>query len=216
MTRFTQPANQAAFEQEHIDFAIAAQLNFTSGIVRAHMGVGDLIIGGNTFTGVGSVGSGGFGSVSSMSEKTDARDTGELYVSLSGVDPVMMGKVPQRSEYYGQFASVYFIPINTATMLPLSPAEPAIFEGFMDLLAYSRKQGAASIQVTIKHYDSLFQKTIGLLYTDESHKSLFPTDNFFDQVASLTNKKAQWGGSVVDPANVTPATHGGRPYGGHH
>lgn len=201
MTRYVQPANQTAFDQEHVDFAIAVQLNFVSGAVRAHMGAGDLVIGGNIFQGVGSAGSGGFGSVSSMTESPSQRDAGELYVALSGIDPTMIARVPNRAEYFGQFASIYFIPVNSATMQPITPIEPPIFEGFMDMLVYTRKQGTATIQVTIKHYDSLFQNTIGLLYTDESQKSLFGTDNFFNQIASLSNKKATWGGTTVDSAN---------------
>lgn len=211
MTRFVQPGNQAAFEQEHVDFAIAATLNFTSGIVRAHMGVGTLLFGGNTFTGIGAAAnpSGGFGSVSAMIEKPDARNTSQLYLSISGVDPTILGKVPQRSEFYGQFASVFFIPINSQSNSALSPGEPAIFEGFMDQLVYTRKHGVAQIQLTVKHYDSLFQQSIGLLYTDESQKSLFPTDNFFSQIATLPNKQVIWGGSAIDG-------YGGGAAGGGH
>jgi hypothetical protein len=215
MTRYTQPANQAAFDQEHVDFALAVQLNFTSGIIRAHMGVGTLTIGGNDFLGVGAAGSGGFGSVSSITEDPNQRNVGELYLSLSGIDPTILGKVPQRAEYYNQFASIYFIPLDSVTMRPVSPIEPPIFEGFMDLLVYSRTRGAAAIQLTVKHYDSLFENTVGLLYTDESQKSLFSTDNFFDQIAAIANKKVQWGGTTIDPANQTPDTgHGGRGAGG--
>lgn len=208
MTRFSQPANQAVFEQEHVDYGIAVALDFLSGMVRAHMGVGNLVFNGNTYQGVGTAGSGGFGGLSAVVEKPDARDTSELYLLLSGIDPFLLSEVPQRAEYYGRFASIFFIPVDSTTMKPLGPAEPAIFEGFMDQLAYSRKQASASIQLTVKHYDSLFQNTIGLLYTDESQKSLFSTDNFFDQVSSLANKKVQWGGTTVDPAN--PDLSGGR------
>jgi hypothetical protein len=209
MTRYTQPANQAAFDQEHVDFALAVELNFTSGVIRAHMGVGTLTIGGNDFLGVGSLGSGGFGSLSTITEDPNQRNVGELLLSLSGIDPTILGKVPQRAEYYNKFASVYFIPIDSKTLLPLSPIEPAMFEGFMDLLVYTRNRTSAAIQLTVKHYDSLFQNSVGLLYTDESQKSLFPTDNFFDQIAAIANKKVQWGGTTIDPANQFPRN----PYG---
>lgn len=211
MTRFIQPANQSAFEQDHVDFCIAAQLNFTSGTTRAHMGMGPLIINGNTFTGIGSVANGGVGALSSVIEQPDQRNTSELYLSISGVDPTLVGKVPQRGEFYGQFASIYFVPIDSKTMLPLSPSDPPIFEGFMDQLVYTRKQGSAQIQLTVKHYDSLFQNTTGLLYTDESQKSLFPSDNFFLQIATLPNKQVVWGGSAVAGfgGGVTGGGHGG-------
>jgi hypothetical protein len=197
MTRFVTPANQTAFDQEHVDFAIAAQMNFVSGTVRAHMGMGPLVINGNTFTGIGSVGNGGVGSISAVIEQPDQRNTSELYLSLSGVDPTLVGKVPQRGDFFGQFASVYFLPVDPKTMKILSPTEPAIFEGFMDQMVYTRKRGSAQIQLTVKHYDSLFEQTVGLLYTDESQKSLFSTDNFFAQLASLPNKQVIWGGNAT-------------------
>jgi hypothetical protein len=197
MTRFVTPANQTAFDQEHVDFAIAAQMNFVSGTVRAHMGMGPLVINGNTFTGIGSVGNGGVGSISAVIEQPDQRNTSELYLSLSGVDPTLVGKVPQRGDFFGQFASVYFLPVDPKTMKILSPTEPAIFEGFMDQMVYTRKRGSAQIQLTVKHYDSLFEQTVGLLYTDESQTSLFSTDGFFSQLASLPNKQVIWGGNAT-------------------
>lgn len=197
MTRFVQSANQAAFEQEHVDFCIAAEMNFVSGVVRAHMGMGPLTINGNVFTGIGSIGNGGVGSISSVIEQPDQRNTSQLYIAISGVDPTLVGKVPQRGDYYAQFASIYLVPIDSKTMKPLTPIDPPIFEGFMEQLVYTRKQGSAQIQLTLNHYDSLFQNTIGLLYTDEDQKSLFPTDNFFSQIATLPNKQVVWGGKGV-------------------
>lgn len=217
MSRFQTPANQTAFDQEHVDFAIAAAMDFTSGMVRAHMGMGPLIIGGQTFTGIGSVANGGVGSLSSVIEQPDQRNTSELYLALSGVDPTLVGKVPQRGEYFGRFATIYFLPIDSKTMLPLSPIEPPIFEGFMDQMVYTRKQGSAQIQLTVKHYDSLFQNSVGLLFTDESQKSLFPTDGFFSVIASLPNSQIVWGGT--QPSNFAGPGGGGgpgSPYPGFH
>lgn len=213
MTRFNQPANQAAFDAEHVDFAIAAEMNFLSGTVRAHMGIGTLIINGNTFTGIGSVGNGGVGALSSMVEQPSQRNANSMYLSLSGVDPTLVGKVPQREDFWGRFASIYFLPIDPKTQLPLTPTEPAIYEGFMDQLVYTRKQGSAQIQLTVRHYDSLFDSSIGLLYTDESQKSLFPTDNFFSQIASLPNKQVVWGGQSTGNY-AGPGGGGGGPGGG--
>jgi hypothetical protein len=177
-------------------------------MVRAHMGIGPLTIGGNVFLGIGSVGNGGVGSISTISEKPDQRNTSELYVAISGVDPTLISKVPQRSEFYGRFASVYFIPFDSKTMTLLTPLDPPVFEGFMDQLVYTRKQSTAQIQLTVKHYDSLFNQTNGLLYTDESQKSLFPTDNFFAQIATLPNKQVIWGGSAINGFGQT-GTGGG-------
>lgn len=209
MTRFSQPANQAAFDAEHVDFAVAAQLNFVSGTVRCHMGLGPLIINGQTFTGIGSVANGGVGSLSSMVEQPSQRNANSMYLAISGVDPTLVGKVPQRGDFWGQFASIYFLPIDPKTNLPLSPVEPAIYEGFMDQLVYTRKKGSAQIQLTVKHYDSLFDSAIGLLYTDESQKSLFSTDNFFSQIASLPNKQVVWGGQATGNFSGPGAGGGG-------
>jgi hypothetical protein len=202
MTRFVTSANETAFDQEHVDFAIAASLDFASGVVRAHMGIGELTINGNVFYGVGSAGNGGFGSLSSIIERPDSRDLGQLKLALSGVDTVLVGKVPTRAEYYGRFASIYFIPLDSLTMQPLLPIEAAIFEGFMDMMVYQRRRGNATVELTVKHYDSKFQDAIGLLYTDEHQKLLFSSDNYFDQLPAIQNKEVVWGGDKVDPANI--------------
>lgn len=209
MTRFNQPANQAAFDGEHVDFAIAAQLNFLSGTVRCHMGIGTLKINGQNFIGIGSTANGGMGSLSPMVEQPSQRNANSMYLAISGVDPTLVGKVPQRGDFWGQFASIYFLPLDPKTYLPLSPTEPAIYEGFMDQLVYTRKRGSAQIQLTVRHYDSLFDSSIGLLYTDESQKSLFPTDNFFSQIASLPNKQVIWGGQPT--GNYAGPGGGGGP-----
>lgn len=212
MTRFNDVSIEAALDAEHVDYCVAVALDFVSGMVRAHLGGGTITINGNDYLGVGVAGSGGFGSLSALIERPDARNYSEIKVSLSGVNPAMVGKVPTRSDYRGRYASIYFFPLDPVTLKPVNPSEPPRAEGFMDYLSFDRKQGSASIQITIKSFDSIFQRKIGLLYTDEHQKGLgFTTDKFFNTIPSIQNKEIYWGGFPVKAGTPSPPGGGPRP-----
>lgn len=209
MSRFSNASIEAAMEGEHVPFAVACALDFASGMVRAHMGGGELVIDGQTYLGVGSVGSGGFGAISPIIERPDARDYTALKLSLSGVSPDLVGKIPDRSEYRGRYGAIYFLPVDSNYQL-ITPIEPQRAEGFMDTLSYERKQGSATLQLTLKSLDSVFQQAVGLLYTTEHQVSLgFTTDRFFDPVPSIQNKEIYWGGRPVFAGSIIPGGGGG-------
>jgi hypothetical protein len=197
MTRFNDSNVEAALDAEHVDFCIAATFDFVSGVVRAHLGYGVININGNDFIGVGTPGTGGVGSISAISERPDARNFSQIQVGLSGVDPAFMTKVPNRTDYRGRYCAIYLFPLDPKTLQPVNPTEPPRAEGFIDFMSRERKQGTASISVTLNSFDSLFQKAIGLTYTDQSQKSLgpaFANDSFFDTVPLVQNTQIFWGG----------------------
>lgn len=216
MTRFNNSDVESALAAEHVVFVIAARLDFTSGTVRAHLGRGSVTIGGNEYLGVGVAGNGGFGSISAIQERPDARDYSQIQIGLSGVDPTMIGRVPDRSEYRGKYAAIYIFPMDPVTYQPIDPDIGPRAEGFIDTMTYQRTQGSASIGLTINSFDSLFQKSIGLTFTDQSQKSLgaqfagdphgsqLINDSFFDTVPLVQNIQLFWGGF---PARVgTPVS----------
>lgn len=198
MSRFTNSAIEAALDGEHVAYAVACELDFVSGMVRAHLGVGELVVNGNTFYGVGVAGNGGLGAISEISERPDGRDYTQLRLSLSGVDPSLLALIPSRDEWYMRDASVYFLPLDPETMVPITPIEPAIFSGFMSNLSRERKRGLASVQLTVKHYDALFADSSQLLYTQEHQVALgFTTDTLLLLVPETIDKEITWGGHNV-------------------
>jgi hypothetical protein len=204
MSRFVQAANEAAFVAEHIDYAVMCELNFVSGLVRAHLGVGDIVVNGNTYTGLGK-----FGSISSITERPDGRDYTQLRLGVSGVDPSVLALVPDRSQYFNRYASIYMVAFNTATMQPITPTEAAIFQGFMDSMSYQRSQGAATIQLIVKHWDSIYAESIDLWYTNDHHQSIYTGDLLFDQVPAIQDKDIVWGGAAVETGRRRDRDRGG-------
>lgn len=198
MTRWTNSAIETALDQEHVPYAVAAELDFVSGMVRAHLGAGELIVNGVTFYGVGTVGNGGLGAISEISERPDGRDYTQLRLAVSGVDPSLLALIPDRNEWYMQDASVYFLPLDPETMLPITPTEPAIFSGFMANMSRERKRGVASVQMTVKHYDAMFAEASQLLYTQEHQVALgFTTDTLLLLVPETIDKEITWGGRTL-------------------
>lgn len=210
MSRWTNSAIETALEQEHVPYAVAAELDFLSGMVRVHLGVGELIVNGTTFYGVGVAGNGGLGAISEISERPDGRDYTQLRLALSGVDPTLLALVPDRDDWYMRDASVYFLPLDPETMTPITPTEPAIFSGFMSNLSRERKRGVATVQLTVKHYDSLFADASQLLYTQEHQVALgFTTDTLLLLVPDTIDKDITWGGRNV---SVSGGGGGGGKY----
>jgi hypothetical protein len=192
VSRFTNAANEAAFSAEHVLWVVLADLDFASGAVRAHMGAGDIVLNGLTYSGLGE-----FASLSEISERPDARDFSAVSVGLKGIDPALLSKVPTRSEYVGRFATITLVAFNPETYQPITPLEAALFEGFMDVMTFERQESTASITLTLKHFDSLYAQTIGLWNTSEHQKGEYSGDTIFDLIPTLQDKEIRWGNEKV-------------------
>ena len=81
------PDVMAALNQPHVSALYALKLDLVSGISRIHSGLGELVIGGETYYGVGSM-----GAVSPQKEQLSTSPT-KLNVSLSGLDDSMLAEV---------------------------------------------------------------------------------------------------------------------------
>ena len=206
MSRIENADVEAAIVADHIDYTVLVELQFVSGTQRFHIGRGQITVDGQVW-----VGTGEFTSISAIIERPDGRDYSQLVVGLSGVDPSLLAYVPNRTDYAGQPASLYFVPFNVTTGLAIVPIEPAWFEGFMDFMTYERKASSASISVTIKHQDCLYAETIGLLLADEHQQSLFPGDLLCNLIPDTRATEIVWGGSKVD-SGVTDIGFGGSLY----
>lgn len=204
MSRITLSDIEASLQAEHILFTVLATLDFASGAVRAHIGVGDLTIGGQTYLGTGE-----FSALSTITERPDGRDYTQLTVGLKGVSPTYLAQVPDRTDYFGRYASIQYVVFNRTTYLPVEPIEAAVFEGFMDFMSYERSAGSASIAVTIKHFDSIYAQSPDQWFTDEHQKALFASDAMFDQLAAMNDQEIIWGGGKVNSGatDVPPGAH---------
>lgn len=197
MSRIVQAANEAALNAEHVLYNVLADLDFVSGRQRFHIGGGTITANGYSWIGLG-----GFASISTITERPDGRDFTRLTLGLNGADPAILAKVPDKTDYIGRSASITIVVHDPVTLAVIEPIESPVFEGFMDYMSYERSMGKANIMLTVKHVDSLYAESIGLFYTSEHQKMLYPGDLICDFIPGLMDKEISWGGGKV-AAGVT-------------
>ena len=101
------PEVMAALNQPHVSALYALKLDLVSGISRIHSGLGELVIGGETYYGVGSM-----GAASPQKEQLSTSPT-KLNVSLSGLDDSMLAEV-MRERMVDRMAWLYLVVIGPA------------------------------------------------------------------------------------------------------
>lgn len=191
MSRLVNASVETAIAQPHVICGLFVDLDFTSGHFRAFNGTGEQTYNGQSYYGLGQ-----FGGVSKISERIDARDFTPLTLGLSGVPAdLFIEDVPDRPEYFGRSATIYFVLFDESTMQPL-PVEAPVFEGFMDKLTFQRRGAVADVQVTIKHHTDVWNQSIGLLYTHEHQRLIDNTDDGLNQVHTVETLEVVWGGGV--------------------
>jgi len=186
MTRFTNSANQVAAEKRHVVGRTLVDLDFSSGHVRVHDGLGDLIYNGNTFKGVGTL-----GEISDINESTDLKPFDPVTLTLAGVDPSVIANV-QNEEYYGRNATIFVALFDATTLQLIEPLENALYEGLMDTMLIKRDDDQAVITLTVVSHLAAWEDSIGTLWTDEHQQAIYPGDLGCDRVTTMASQVLKW------------------------
>lgn len=183
MSRFDSSANQTASEQAHVCICIAADLDFATGPVRVHDGVGSIQIGGNTFEGVGK-----FGSVELVEEGIDviARP---IVLRLSGVEASLIAEATTEI-YQGRAATIYLALYNTVTYQLIDEAE-TLWSGRMDTMSVRLDRDQSEVSIRCEH--RLRREPVIARYTDADQQLAYPGDRFFDLVPKIPGYRGKWG-----------------------
>ena len=159
-----------------VDLFVAVELMFDSGALRIWSGIGDKSIGGQTYTGTGSLLSvGGI-------EESDGLSAPGASISLSGVDSSLVSLAIQE-------------PYQNRDCRILLGSEDDFFEifsGFMDVMIIEDNGETCIINLTVESRLIILDRKVPLRYTQETQNSLYPGDTFFSTVASLQDKKVDW------------------------
>lgn len=183
MTRFASATNSTEAAKNAVRLFVAVDLDFASGHVRVHDGIGQIAWGGNTYEGIGQ-----FGGIEAVSESTDviARP---LSLTLSGVDSSLVS-VTMTEVYQNRQATIFVGFVNESTNAVVATPETA-WEGRMNQMTLSAAGGAANIRLTCEH--RLRREPRIARYTNEDQQLLFSGDKFFDLVPSIKGFVARWG-----------------------
>jgi hypothetical protein len=183
MTRFASTANQSEAANSAIRLFIACDLDFISGHVRAHDGLGTINFGGFDYLGVGS-----FGGIE-IAEESISVIAKPVTISLSGVDPALVATAVTEA-YQGRSATIYLGMINAQTNALIDTPE-TLWEGRMDVMTVSLGPETGSIKLNCEH--RLRREPRIARYTDADQQIAHPGDNFFNLIGKIPGFKGTWG-----------------------
>lgn len=200
MTRFVSALNQAEAEVESVTMCLMVSLDFVSGTLNLHDGIGTIT---DTFSSpsVTYLGVGAFGSIEGNVQDSLAVIARPIKLMLTGVDAAVVSEA-MTTAYQGRDVTVSIGFVRGGELIA---APEAIWEGRMDSLEISFSQGAASISVSCEH--RLRREPRIARYTQEDQQTTYPTDTFFHLVHVIPGFRSQWGnertwygGGSIDPA----------------
>jgi hypothetical protein len=199
MTRLASTNNGTELAREAIQIFIAVDLDFPSGHVRAHDGVGTMTFGGNDYLGVGS-----FGGIEVAEEAIDLVAK-PVKLTLSGVDPSLISSVDSTSPYQGRIATVYMGLVNRDTGTLIDTPE-TLWEGRMDTMTVSLGPKTGSITLNCEH--RLRREPRIARYTNQDQQLAYSGDRFFDVLPKIAGFNGTWGakGAANDGASLAAAS----------
>jgi len=183
VTRFADSANQTEAAKQSVKMFVAVALDFSSGFVRAHDGIGTITWGGNDYLRLGQ-----FGGIEAAQESVEVISRA-ISLTLSGVDSSLISTAMTET-YQNRTATVYLGFLNSDTNALIGTPETA-WEGRMNQMSISSTAGAATIRLTCEH--RLRREPRIARYTNEDQQLLFAGDRFFDLVYSIKGFVAKWG-----------------------
>ena len=196
MSRIVSSANATALAAADIIICVAVDLDFASGHVRAHDGIGTISIGGNSYQGIGQ-----FGSIQTVEESTDivARP---VTLAISGVDSSLIATA--RDEVYqNRSATLYLAAYNTSTLALIDTPE-TIWEGRMNQMTITLAGDSSRIDLSCEH--RLRREPRIARYTDADQKLAYSGDRFFDLLPKIPGFRGTWGAKGIANDGYTTGT----------
>jgi hypothetical protein len=199
VSRWVSSANSVRAAESAVYLVVLADLDFSSGAVRVHDGVGPLVFGGNTYQGIGT-----FGGIEVIEENIDTVARGVI-CTLSGIEASLISTV-MTERYQGRTATFYLGLLTEQIAFVDTPEE--IWSGRMDTMNITLSERQATIRLTCEH--RLRREPQAARMTDEDLQLQHSGDTFFGLMAQIPLYKAAWGdkpnsfnqpvGPMTDPA----------------
>lgn len=159
------------------------QMEFTSGAVRVHNGVGNITYAGNVYSGIGKL-----GQIDEDAEGQEMKATGARF-SLSGV-PNDVISIALNENYQGKIVTHWIGLLDEQHRLI---ADPVIrFKGRMDTMAIEVGQ-TSSVTVTAEDLMADWDRPRVRRYNDSDQKAEYAGDRGMEFVAEMVDKTFFWG-----------------------
>lgn len=172
-----------AVTAETVFRTVAVELDFDSGVVRVAGTPFPITIGGNVFTGAGSL-----GKLSTADEGSDLQSY-SMTATLAGI-PRDLVALTLTEPYQGRAATVWDVPLDPTTLAPI--ADPIIiFRGLMDVMTVAHgATSAVSIAITNRLAD--WERARARLFSDEEQQRRYSGDLGLQYAALMENKEIVW------------------------
>ena len=219
MTRIAAPEFAAEVEKPSVTMAVLVELNYDSGTIRVHDGVGPIVLGGYLLTEAGEnltdeagnqfideqglktfLGVGELGSIETVEENIEviARS---VTLTVSGLDASLLSEALNEN-YQNRTVTIYLATINPDTGLLIASPE-TIWEGRMNQQTVTLSRGEATITITCEH--RLRREPRIARYTDADQKQAFTNDRFFDLVPNIEGFVSKWGNKDIGVGGAGPS-----------
>ena len=185
MSRGFSTAINNALKSTTVRLVTFAELDFASGTLYVHDGLGTYTWGGNDWLGVGD-----FGGISSVEEGTEVSPY-SLNLTLSGLDTGLVATALTEN-YFMRDVNIYLGLLNDLDALIETPTQ--IWSGFMDVMSVTAgASGGDSITLTAESELGRFDRSANLRYTDTMLRKRDANDKFFEFLKDIEGVKISWG-----------------------
>ena len=206
MSRSFPAATLAAFSAPNVALLTFAKLDFASGILYVHNGLGTYTWGGQDWLGVGD-----FGQVSKLEEGADVSPYG-ITLTLSAIDATI-SNAALTEDYFLRDVDIYLGLLDADEALIEDPNK--IWSGFMDVMTLTAgTQGDDVIQLTCESEMAKINRSRNLKYTHAEQQRVNSNDLFFEYLHEITGVKILWKDSNSGNLGVGNGGGGGGGGGG--
>jgi hypothetical protein len=205
MTRGFSSDVNTALQAQNVNLVMFAKLEFPSGTLYVHNGLGTYNWDSQDWLGVGDL-----GSISKVEEGVDVSPYA-ITLTLSGLDSTISGAA-LTEDYYMRPVTVYLGVLDSDDVLIDTPAQ--IWEGLMDQMNLTvGADGGDAIELIAESELSRFDKSKNLMYTNANQQQRFSGDLFFSHIHKVEGAKIKWGQSGLgsgppDVDDFNPKTPG--------
>ena len=174
--------NRLGADQQAIFFAIKAQ--FDTETIRVWSGTDDLVIGGSTYTGAGSL-----LSIGNVQENLELSSNG-VAVAISGMDATVVN-LALTENYQNRPIIIYLGYVMGGTNEVAGTL--TLFKGRMTSLVINDTPQGSTVTIDAESRLVDLDRPSNFRYTKESQNFLHDEDTGFNRVASLQDKQITWG-----------------------
>ena len=199
MTRGFSTAVNTALQAQNVNLVMFAKLEFPSGTLYVHNGLGTYNWDSQNWLGVGDL-----GSISKVEEGVDVSPYA-ITLTLSGLDATISGAA-LTEDYFMHPVTVYLGVLDSDDTLIDTPTQ--VWAGFMDQMNLTvGADGGDAIQLIAESELSRFDKSKNLMYTNANQQQRYSGDLFFSHIHKVEGAKIKWGASNNGPVD-NPQTPG--------